>query len=206
MISKEFYKRFSSSEYILIYQLDAWVFKDELLEWCNNGYDYIGAPLYEGFGEAKENSAFLGIGNGGLSLRKVSSHLKVLHSFAFIRSFKELEEKKYQDKKITPVQKIKLLLEFVTANNTFHLLNHYDYNEDTFWGVIISRKFKWFKVPDEQTASRFSMEVKAPYLYHSNHNTLPFGCHAWEKYHLDFWSRFIQLNQNTYTNLWFFRI
>ena len=29
---------------MLIYQLDAYVFKDELLNWANKGYDYIGAP------------------------------------------------------------------------------------------------------------------------------------------------------------------
>jgi hypothetical protein len=194
LISKEFYTRFLSSEYILIYQLDAWVFRDELLEWCNKGYDYIGAPLYEGFGKAKEDSGFLGVGNGGLSLRKVKSYIKVLNSFAFIRSFKELKEKKYREGKTSKIQRIKLFLEYATANNTFHLFNDYDYNEDTFWGVIVSKKFKWFTVPDELTASRFSMELKAPFLYRTNKNTLPFGCHAWEKYHQDFWCEFIHIN------------
>lgn len=34
MLSPSFYKAFSNYEYILIYQLDAWVFKDELQYWC----------------------------------------------------------------------------------------------------------------------------------------------------------------------------
>ena len=44
MLAKEFYERFLDCTYILIYQLDAYVFRDELKEWCNKGYDYIGAP------------------------------------------------------------------------------------------------------------------------------------------------------------------
>lgn len=30
----------------MIYQLDAWVFNDELSSWCSLGYDYIGAPFF----------------------------------------------------------------------------------------------------------------------------------------------------------------
>lgn len=44
MMSKEFYSRFISNEYILIYQLDAYLFEDKLDEWFNKGYDYVGAP------------------------------------------------------------------------------------------------------------------------------------------------------------------
>ena len=44
MLSEEFYSRFLAYEYMLIYQLDAFVFRDELEYWCAKGYDYIGAP------------------------------------------------------------------------------------------------------------------------------------------------------------------
>lgn len=44
MMSPEFYQRFCDTEYILICQLDAYIFKDELTKWCEKGYDYIGAP------------------------------------------------------------------------------------------------------------------------------------------------------------------
>lgn len=43
MLSSVFYQTFINYEYILIYQLDAYVFKDELAQWCQKGYDYIGA-------------------------------------------------------------------------------------------------------------------------------------------------------------------
>lgn len=44
----EFYRRFSDYNYMLIYQPDAYVFSDELDYWCRQGYDYIGAPWFDG--------------------------------------------------------------------------------------------------------------------------------------------------------------
>ena len=43
MLNVEFYEAFSK-KYILIYQTDAFIFKDDLNYWCEKDYDYIGAP------------------------------------------------------------------------------------------------------------------------------------------------------------------
>lgn len=72
LLSPSFYQRFEKYEYMLIYQLDAFVFSDRLEEFCDLGYDYIGAPINEG-GWKKYH-----VGNGGLSLRKISSVLNLL--------------------------------------------------------------------------------------------------------------------------------
>ena len=44
LMSPQFYETFSDFDYMLIYQLDAFVFYDALEEFCSLGYDYIGAP------------------------------------------------------------------------------------------------------------------------------------------------------------------
>ena len=44
LLTQNFYKKFKNYKYILIYQLDALVFSDQLLYWCSKNYDYIGAP------------------------------------------------------------------------------------------------------------------------------------------------------------------
>lgn len=44
VLSEDFYQRFVDYQYMLIFQLDAYVFRDELLDWAKRGYDYIGAP------------------------------------------------------------------------------------------------------------------------------------------------------------------
>jgi len=43
-LSPFFYKDFQQYEFMLIYQPDCFVFRDELLDWCAKDYDYIGAP------------------------------------------------------------------------------------------------------------------------------------------------------------------
>lgn len=79
MLSVDFYSRFCQYEYILIYQLDAFVFRDRLLYFCDLGYDYIGAPWLHGMFNYKDaKHAVWYVGNGGLSLRKVDSFLKII--------------------------------------------------------------------------------------------------------------------------------
>lgn len=80
--SKAFYERFRNYPNILIYQLDAWVFSDSLSEWCDKGYDYIGAPWCHlcrmGRGKCKEWISEGFVGNGGLSLRRTDSFMRHL--------------------------------------------------------------------------------------------------------------------------------
>ena len=72
MMETDFYKRFNNYKYILIYQLDAFVFSDRLKEFCALDYDYIGAPT------PRSQWKYCGrIGNGGLSLRKVEKCINV---------------------------------------------------------------------------------------------------------------------------------
>lgn len=79
MLDKNFYKRFCAYEYILIYQLDAFVFRDELDRFCAYGYDYIGAPWLGGSRYFKNfEQCVWYVGNGGLSLRKVQAALNIL--------------------------------------------------------------------------------------------------------------------------------
>lgn len=91
LMSREFYERFSNSEYIFIYQLDAFVFSDKLMEFCKMGYDYIGAPI--------PRSCWLGmpgfVGNGGVSLRRVASMLQLLSEHEDMRLPESFEGRTY---------------------------------------------------------------------------------------------------------------
>ena len=44
LVSREFYSAFDKYSYILLCQLDAYIFYDGLQDWASKGYDYIGAP------------------------------------------------------------------------------------------------------------------------------------------------------------------
>ena len=75
----DFYKTFEQYEYMLIYQPDCWVFNDTLNEWCDKGYDYVGAPIYSKL--SRWASVLRGgrpaVGNGGLSLRKIETMMRI---------------------------------------------------------------------------------------------------------------------------------
>lgn len=61
----EFYDALIEYEYMVIYQLDAWIFEDKLEYFMNMGYDYIGGVHLVTHTKEGEN------GNGGFCLRKV---------------------------------------------------------------------------------------------------------------------------------------
>jgi len=79
--TKSLYLAFADYDYIMIYQPDCWVFKDELDEFMLLGYDYIGAPWF-GCKNVADGSRIKDgtVGNGGLSLRKVSTFIALAKS------------------------------------------------------------------------------------------------------------------------------
>lgn len=81
VLSTEFYERFIDYEYMLIYQLDAFVFEDCLEHFCKMGYDYIGAPWIRGvLGKSINNYEICWVGNGGFSLRNIKSTINILRN------------------------------------------------------------------------------------------------------------------------------
>ncbi len=79
MLNLKFYERLKEYKYILIYQLDAFVFSDQLKKFCQYGFDYIGAPWLKGVRHYKNLSRCVWhVGNGGFSLRKVETFIRIL--------------------------------------------------------------------------------------------------------------------------------
>lgn len=83
MLLSQFYESFSEYEYMLVYQLDALVFSDQLRPWCEMDFDYIGAPWLKFKNEPRQG--FSRVGNGGFSLRKIETFLKVIDSCRYLK-------------------------------------------------------------------------------------------------------------------------
>ena len=164
MMSSDFYKRFSNCDYLLICQLDAYIFRDELLAWCNEGYDYIGAPWLvpkhfrlpllkqwrKYFHSRQRTEKDFKVGNGGLSLRKVTSHLKAV--------------------------------EHLQDAITSHLSRErYFSNEDLFFAIEVNKHGMNFSYPEYKKALQFSFDKYPDLCYEENQRALPFGCHGWYK-------------------------
>ncbi|WP_196599561.1 DUF5672 family protein [Pectinatus frisingensis] len=164
MLSYDFYLRFKMYKYMLIYQLDGFVFSDRLEEFTKLGYDYIGAPWIKGQPIYKYN--FRGcdilykhfpwlnkkytvyVGNGGVSLRNIPSTLRLLKLF------------------------------------TNDILN-WEYNEDLFFGKMGLFCPEIFNVAPVRVAAKFSFETDLKECLEITNGKLPFAVHAWAKYDVD---------------------
>ena len=118
---------------MLIYQLDACVFRDELKYWCEKKYDYIGAPIFWAYNSNKFSNKVAGIGNGGFSLRKISYCLKMLNmpkKRPYLKPHSILEiyynYLKY-DENFKPLHKKVIILPLVILKffGVFNTLNYY---------------------------------------------------------------------------------
>lgn len=172
MLSEEFYKSFSDFEYILIYQLDAFVFSDRLMEFCEKDFDYIGAPcpqwLWNCVGIAGDGIGV--VGNGGLSLRKVKKAIEII-------SIKE-----------------RILLQRIDKEKILGA-------EDLFWGVCSEISFLDFHVADRFTAERFSIDQDFDSCYSRiAKDNLPFGCHGWWNCNFSFWRPYIESYGYSFTD------
>lgn len=187
VLDENFYARFNQYQFMLIYQLDAFVFKDELLYWAKKEYDYIGAPwipqkrshlkwkgrvklhlecfIYNLFKNEKrklEKYYNYQVGNGGFSLRKISKMVEITHFYE---------------------EKIKNYLDDARAF----------YPEDVFLLLELTSKQHRLRKPGFKEALKFSMEQNPSWAYQYNKKELPFGCHDWNHEHYSpFWRQIIE--------------
>lgn len=196
LLSPQFYEKFSDYEYILIYQLDCLVFSDQLAEWCRAGYDYIGAPLFRNKDEPQKG--FSRVGNGGLSLRKVESFLKVLDSKRYeeeeVSYWKQMFTVPLKDLERFPIpgrwlKKTKVLRDARRGVGWYASL--YTLNEDLFWSDRAKLFYPEFNIAPIDVALRFAFEAHPRYCFEQNNCQLPFGCHAWAKWDRAFWEPYL---------------
>ena len=208
MLNERFYRAFAEYEYILIYQLDCLVFSSNLEEWCRRGWDYVGAPWLRN--PTKPDEGLSTVGNGGLSLRRVSSALAVLHSTNLVENPAVLAARRgryskyvYDALGFIPLLKrvfvmVKKLLHHVGYHNNARWVARqmvqYKYHEDHFWASEASKFVKDFRIPVPREALEFSFEMAPGYCLIKNSGRLPFGCHAWNKYDPKFWQPFLLSN------------
>lgn len=179
MISEQFYNRFSSYDYLLIYQLDAYIFKDELSKWCSLNYGFLGAPLPQDLSIAVEDAhnkisknkiSLTRSFNGGASLRKISD---------FIQVIKE-------------------------NRGTIHEWYNDGLNEDIIFSALFLNK----ELPSDAEAREFSIDMFPKEEFEKNGRKLPMLCHGWTKskkenhvYNREFWLRYIWPSHFIYSKI-----
>jgi len=159
MVSKDFYGLFADFDYILIHQLDCFVFASHLDSFCALGFDYI-APLILGRSDGYWPSYDI-VGVGGFSLRKVDSFLKVLE----------------------------LIKHPLFSSEALSLASRIERNgaEDMFWSLSASSIDPSFSVATPEIALAFGFEGDPRKSYSRALNYQPFGCHHWNKLKFFLW-------------------
>jgi len=188
--------------FLLCHEPDVFVFRDELDEWCERGFDYIGAPFFSGRPVYPEDAEIIGVGNSGFSLRNVDHHIKANRTLKYLQPprelWGELLDRPSARQKLTGVP-VTVLKTLGVGNNMLYQLRapylrarNKIRAEDLFWGLDVARVLPWFRVADPDTAMRFSFEILPHKLYAMTGNQLPFGCHGWFRFGLEFWRPFIE--------------
>ena len=167
---------------MLLYQLDAWVLEGDIEKFLELNYDYIGAPIFK-HNYNKDPEVIVGGGNGGVTLRKISSALNVLNNTNAYFSAKKYFNIIGNDYNIykNPIKYIfKRYFSYFIYFNTNASLWPFALQEDVFWSVIIPDLFQKFNVPNLEIASKFSFDLYPSKVYNYS-KCLPLFIHAWEK-------------------------
>jgi Protein of unknown function (DUF5672) len=176
MQSADLYRRFERYEFVLVHQLDCIVFSDDLPRWCEEGYDYVGAPWVRRGADGRP--FFTGVGNGGLSLRRVESFLRVLERRARVA---------VAARHVGGLAR-RVLREPRRARQL--LRDRYVY-EDKFWSQEAPRLQPGFRIPPAETAVAFAFESEPRFCFEQNGGQLPFGCHKWRAHDPEFWAPYL---------------
>lgn len=194
-LNLKFYQAFSGYQYMLTYELDAYIFNADFESIGAFNFDFIGAPFFAGYWEAKTGAKLIPGCNSGFSIRNIGSCINVL------RSMNKLRLKWWLYKALlSHSSKLRVWLNaftnkkydlYISGKFAFHFAD-FHLNEDVVWSEIVPALFPEFKVADAMTALKFSFEYNLEDSLRLNGDKLPLGCHAWYKHH-DFWADYIDI-------------
>jgi len=190
-ISPWLYDRYQDYDFMLTYELDAFVFRDELQEWCGAGWDYIGAPWFKGDLQKPEAAIIRSGGNSGFSLRRIAPARRLNRRWKLIRPVHHVYRDWMRSTRGSQRQ-YRELIELAWGKNIFHhRFSKVEVNEDLFWSRDVARRFSEYRVAPYTQARRFSFEALPERLLAENAGLLPFGCHKWHTGLLNFWRPYL---------------
>lgn len=191
-LSPEFYEAFLDYKYIFMYHLDSLALSDQLMEWCNRDFDFIGAPWFPG--EATPWVKEPTVGNSGFSLHKVRSFLRVIYSPRLMKEPALLAEHFQRTGSLVNLLRMFRRRLFFRNNVRWDMeawMSSSDANCDTFFAAKAKVYFPEFHSATPAEALQFAFETDPRGCFRRNSERLPFGCHAWGRYDRAFWEPYL---------------
>ena len=187
LTSLDFYTRFDSYSHLCVCQLDVLSLHDNLDYWMTQRWDYIGAPIFEGYN--KHNSySFKTTLNGGFSLRNVQSAIRALRLIRF--RYAKLKDLVSMEKDIF-LKLVRVLRDGLLFNYNIPIFRSM-LNEDLFWTFVTPRANSWFKIPPPDTAQYFAFDKHPDWLFERNGKKIPTAVHAWKRFAPEFTQTLLQ--------------
>lgn len=173
ILSPLFYKAFQEYQFMLTYHLDAFVFRDELTQWCQLNYDFIGSviynPIWQQLNTPLRNKIGFGVpggyfGNGGFSLKKIDSFYRLTSTFRL----------------------------FITGYDWFARKRKALFLDDLFVARYFPKLSPSFRIAPREVAQRFGAAYEEddvmPLPFDGQDiDALPFGTHGWIQFKPEFW-------------------
>lgn len=161
----DFYNTYNEYDYMFIYQTDCYLINDNFHTYTTFDYDYIGAPIFStdcGWPTVKEVNGKRVytpvIGNGGFSMRKISTFIELTDPNGEFRQTVQL-----------------------TDEHIKHLLW-----EDLFICVELPKYYD-IRIAPLKVGFSFAWDMSVDVIYNLwNIHTLPMCIHAWDK-NIRFW-------------------
>lgn len=185
LLSADFYHRFKAWEWILIFQLDAIVAAGNLAPWLDQPIDYVGAPWLKEI--TRPELGFSRVGNGGLSLRRTCSFIRVLESASRPSFLACLRAPDMPGLAITRRVPKALRTWRSARTGARSYAGSYTLNEDRFWSDRAGLFDPQFRVASIDVGLRFAFESAPSLALEMTGGALPLGAHAWELFDREFW-------------------
>ena len=194
LINSNFFRIFDAYSHLLIHEPDALVVSDCLTDWCEAGFDFIGAPLFLGYAKALPNAPFNGELNSGFSLFCIETTIRFLDSRfrwykyrnAIYHLLRRLLRRPCDG--ITIAYAMRGLGEPGLIKGAYKLTN---LNCDLFLCRFASKVSPRYVLPKPEEATRFSWDAMPERCHQLNNGKLPFGIHAWARYNRGFIENFV---------------
>jgi len=177
---------FRGYSHLLLHEPDSLALHDSLLKWCEQPYDYIGAPWFTPIA-GKQGMATLAQGaNSGFSLFRLDAMRKVSRSWKRWYPLKHALGDIRRGLKGQPrhiARGLNGLFPGGLLRGAHQLYSSYC---DQYWSLLIPSLVNDFQVAPSEIAVQFSWEKWSHLCMAYCRGHLPFGIHAWAKYDFDF--------------------